>query len=773
MSAISLTIQALLAAPDVTAVVSNRIQPHPVRQGTALPAIAVTMSAENMEYLLGGASQYPQSSVQIHCLGTAASEAVELGEAVKLALQDLHYTSADTPPVHASFSKDAVDFMDFSDDLTTYRRVMSFDIRWRTGSGIEAELPGVVADQEIEFGGKTLPGDGGAMALDEDGAEIEFVSVDSDVSGDGTGWSISGGMLVRSSTPATSDGAVLRCTTSNGQIDVTLKASGLDADGNDLAVSYSVSDIAELLASCHATDLAFGDNILLRTGAGLYNETQTQSIGRSAANGPIAGTWVPPSLYNSAHPDQGCDLDTGNFVKITKHAGANPVVAKIRIRGNAGGGAAQYFRVHRLRIVFTPLALLTNPGAEYGLAGLVCDLGGHTVAFDRNDVSSQPDPELFSMLQTYSGIYVGNGPAWIQDNDIHDVGAAISVGGGTATSRANDTWVVGNNIYRFTVDGMGVNPADNLTIAYNHWFDVRIQDPASLGAGLHPDCCQFANASMTSTNVRFIGNRFQQGDYVMNPPDDHGAQGPFGGPNPALITAASITGTVLTVTTKGGGLPIADGQSLYGTNVLPGTTIVFPQLSGAAGGAGTYTVSQSHSATGTQAMMALHEVRNSVAAGNMVVMAEQANQINFGGWVDSVIYNNTAVMDAVGVAGNGTIYPVNPSGLDIRYNIANMVGPDVFQAGTVSRTPTTGYAENNIVLQAAYADNFVAPASGAGITDLAAQFDTKPGVYVTGTDDRIPGACSAYINFGSRAVGEAWDGTGRTHAFPWEGGRRG
>jgi hypothetical protein len=67
MSAVSLTINALLAQAGVTALVSTRIKPFPLPQGQALPAIAVAMSAEDEEYLLGGASQYPEATVQVHC----------------------------------------------------------------------------------------------------------------------------------------------------------------------------------------------------------------------------------------------------------------------------------------------------------------------------------------------------------------------------------------------------------------------------------------------------------------------------------------------------------------------------------------------------------------------------------------------------------------------------------------------------------------------------------------------------------------------------------
>jgi hypothetical protein len=128
MSAVSLTINALLAQASVTALVSTRIKPFPLPQGLALPAIAVAMSAEDEEYLLGGASQYPEATVQIHCTATAASAAIDLGEAVKIALRDLHYTASGAD---ALFTKEPVDFTDFADDLSTHRRVMSFAVRWR------------------------------------------------------------------------------------------------------------------------------------------------------------------------------------------------------------------------------------------------------------------------------------------------------------------------------------------------------------------------------------------------------------------------------------------------------------------------------------------------------------------------------------------------------------------------------------------------------------------------------------------------------------------
>lgn len=131
MSAVSLTIRALLAQSGVTGTTSTRIYPLPVPPTTTLPAIAVALSAEDEEMLLSGASQYALSAVQIHCIAATAKAAIDLGEAVKTALRDRLYTADSPPSVYASFQKDGPDFTDYSDNLTTHRRVMVFTVRWR------------------------------------------------------------------------------------------------------------------------------------------------------------------------------------------------------------------------------------------------------------------------------------------------------------------------------------------------------------------------------------------------------------------------------------------------------------------------------------------------------------------------------------------------------------------------------------------------------------------------------------------------------------------
>lgn len=124
-----MTTRALVADANVNAVISGRAMPFPLKQGTALPAIAVALSAEEEDLMLAGSSRYPNATVQVHCIATTPTEAIRLGEKVKTALRDLLFS--DSPPVNASFVKDALDFTDFSDDQTTARRVMGYSVRWR------------------------------------------------------------------------------------------------------------------------------------------------------------------------------------------------------------------------------------------------------------------------------------------------------------------------------------------------------------------------------------------------------------------------------------------------------------------------------------------------------------------------------------------------------------------------------------------------------------------------------------------------------------------
>lgn len=131
MSAVSLTIKALLAQSTVTAVTSTRIFPGVIPLGSLLPAIVVKMSSEEEEMLLQGASGYPRTSVQIHCVARTEKDAIDLGEKVKTALRDHLYDNGNSPPSNAAFRKESLDITDQASDLSTHWRVMSFTVLWR------------------------------------------------------------------------------------------------------------------------------------------------------------------------------------------------------------------------------------------------------------------------------------------------------------------------------------------------------------------------------------------------------------------------------------------------------------------------------------------------------------------------------------------------------------------------------------------------------------------------------------------------------------------
>lgn len=126
-----------------------------------------------------------------------------------------------------------------------------------------------IADQTVEFGALTPANYGGAKLLDNHGNEVDVTGV-SGVSGTTSGWTHSGGRLIRSTaTPALSDGAVLACTTALGTVNVTIKASGTDGNGRPLADAYSAASTTEMQAiinlSSTPSTLA-GKYMLVRSG---------------------------------------------------------------------------------------------------------------------------------------------------------------------------------------------------------------------------------------------------------------------------------------------------------------------------------------------------------------------------------------------------------------------------------------------------------------------------------------------------------------------------
>ncbi len=133
MSSVAITIQALLAAPGVTALVADRIYPiaaPPFNDpGEHHDDIIVNLIHEDDEMLLQGAARFPEARVSIECRSVSAASAIRIGEAVKTALQEI---AGDTfAGRKAWFFKEGTDATERNDSVGLSRRHLDFYVRWK------------------------------------------------------------------------------------------------------------------------------------------------------------------------------------------------------------------------------------------------------------------------------------------------------------------------------------------------------------------------------------------------------------------------------------------------------------------------------------------------------------------------------------------------------------------------------------------------------------------------------------------------------------------
>lgn len=157
-----------------------------------------------------------------------------------------------------------------------------------TGGGASVTT---IAPQTLRFGALTPANTGGAQLRDDTGALIPVTGVVSTVSGDGSGWTAAGGRLVRTTaTPASSNGAVLRCTHAGGAVDVTIATDAWTYDiveTADLAVAEA--DMRSRKLEPGATTAAWV--MRLRDGVELVELPGTNEITLWSTSGPDLLTW--------------------------------------------------------------------------------------------------------------------------------------------------------------------------------------------------------------------------------------------------------------------------------------------------------------------------------------------------------------------------------------------------------------------------------------------------------------------------------------------------
>jgi len=132
MNAVFATVQALLSASPVTALVGTRISPEIGVQDATMPDIIVCSIANLDTYLLSGPGKYPNARVRVECRAATVTAAISLGDAVIAYLDGLGGTF-DGMAV-TSFLKSETDTMDHNEDHSIHRRMIDFHVRYRAAT---------------------------------------------------------------------------------------------------------------------------------------------------------------------------------------------------------------------------------------------------------------------------------------------------------------------------------------------------------------------------------------------------------------------------------------------------------------------------------------------------------------------------------------------------------------------------------------------------------------------------------------------------------------
>jgi hypothetical protein len=132
MSAMQIIIDRLKASPTVTASVpAGSILPVKAPQGLAPPYLLVNLIGEPDRNLLGGAGRYYQSRVSITVIALTGTSAINIGTAVKLALDSVVKASSGSFR-DIDIYTEGTDYTDTNDDQSVARRIIDFYVDWRT-----------------------------------------------------------------------------------------------------------------------------------------------------------------------------------------------------------------------------------------------------------------------------------------------------------------------------------------------------------------------------------------------------------------------------------------------------------------------------------------------------------------------------------------------------------------------------------------------------------------------------------------------------------------
>lgn len=139
MSPLQIITQLLLQNDDVAGLVGGNIRSFQAEQGLEPPYIVLQLAGGGDEQMLTGSAKYPDKRVSVAVIALDGVEADDIGNAVIAALGDVikqTVTSAEGSPSEViaqdvDVMESDSDYTDWSEDQTTVRRVIDFNVRWR------------------------------------------------------------------------------------------------------------------------------------------------------------------------------------------------------------------------------------------------------------------------------------------------------------------------------------------------------------------------------------------------------------------------------------------------------------------------------------------------------------------------------------------------------------------------------------------------------------------------------------------------------------------
>lgn len=136
MSAVGITVQALLGAPEITALVDRRVYnmvAGTMDQGSdasfSTARAIVYLAGEESLQMLGGPAQWRTSRVSVDCQSAYPHEAQILAEKVIGALEAIHIQ--EIIGYEATFTKEGSDSTGFGEESSINQRVIDWYVRWR------------------------------------------------------------------------------------------------------------------------------------------------------------------------------------------------------------------------------------------------------------------------------------------------------------------------------------------------------------------------------------------------------------------------------------------------------------------------------------------------------------------------------------------------------------------------------------------------------------------------------------------------------------------